>query len=140
MHQWTEGIQRRGTPEHAKSIRAGDVICYSLDIESCAMEASRLRGFYDRVAVEASVKRSGKLGAAIAFDLPTLSPFLASLSSLSLAFWVSLSLCLIILFFSFAGSRLMSTSTSSSCSCALSVPVGAPFESVASQVFLTSSS
>jgi hypothetical protein len=138
------------------------VICCSLDIESCAPEASRLRGFCDGVAVEASVRRSGKLGEPTAFDLLALSPFLASLSSLflaflaslsslSLAFWASfsslssaflasLSLYLRILFFSFSGSRLMSTSTSSSCSCALSVTVGAPFESAVSQVFLTSSS
>jgi hypothetical protein len=135
------------------------VICCSLDIESCAMEASRLRDFCDGIAVEASVKRSCKLGAAIAFDLPaflaSLSSlslaFLASLSSLSLAFWASLSslssaflaslsFYLIILFFSFSGSRLMSTSTSSSYSYALSKTVGAPFESAISQVFLTSSS
>jgi hypothetical protein len=57
-------------------IRVGDVICYSLDTESCVKEASRLWGFCDGIAVEASVNKGGKLGVATAFDLPALSPFL----------------------------------------------------------------
>jgi hypothetical protein len=139
------------SPPPAKSMKAGDVICCSLDTKSCAMEASYLRGFCDGITMEAFVNKGGKLGAAIASDLPALSPFLASLSTLSLAFWASFlalsvaflasfSLCLRILFFSFSGSRLISTFTSSSCSYALLVPMVAPFKSAVSQAFLTSSS
>jgi hypothetical protein len=135
----------------AESIRASDVICCNLDTKNCAKETSRLRGFCDGVAVEAFVNKGGKLRVATAFDLPALSPFSASLSALSLAFWASfsalsvaflafLSLCLRILFYSFSGSRLRSTSTSSSCSWALSMPMAAVFESAFSQAFLTSSS
>jgi hypothetical protein len=37
-------------------MRAGDVICYSLNTESYAKEASRLQGFFDYDAMEVSVK------------------------------------------------------------------------------------
>jgi hypothetical protein len=122
-----EGLLNMQSLPPVESIRASDVICCSLDTKSCAKEASRSWGFCDGIAVEASVNKGGKRGAATAFDLPALSPFLASLSVLSLAFWASfsalpvaflasLSLYLRILFFSFSGSRLRSTSTSSSCS------------------------
>jgi hypothetical protein len=67
-------------------MRAGDVICYSLDTKSCTMEASRLRGFCDYDVMEVSIKRSGGVEA---LDFPDFSAFLASFSNLSLAFWAS---------------------------------------------------
>jgi hypothetical protein len=58
----------------AQLLRVGDVLCCRLDIESCAKEASRLRGFCDSDLVEVCVNKSGGLGAASAFDLPAFSP------------------------------------------------------------------
>ena len=40
-----------------ESMKASDVICCILDNESCAQEASRLRGFYDCDAMEVTIKR-----------------------------------------------------------------------------------
>ena len=131
-----------------ESIRTGDTSCYNLDIESSVMEASRLQGFYDGVAVEASVKKSGGVEG---LDFLNFSPFLPSFfffslafwacfSALSLAFFLSLALWLRILFLSFSGRRLMSTSTSSSYSSPWLVPKVISFKLVCTQAFLTSSS
>jgi hypothetical protein len=73
----------------AQSLRASDVVCYSLDTESYAKEPSHLQEICDGDPVEICIIKSGGLGATTAFDLLALSPFLASFSTLSKAFWAS---------------------------------------------------
>jgi hypothetical protein len=69
-------------------MRAGDVICCSLDTQSYAREAIRLQGFCDCDAMEVSVKRSGGVEA---LDFLDFSAFQASFFALTLAFWASFS-------------------------------------------------
>jgi hypothetical protein len=58
-----------------ESMRAGDMICCSLDNESCAQEASRLQGFCYYNAMEVFVKRCGGV------EVLDFSDFLALLTS-----------------------------------------------------------
>jgi hypothetical protein len=74
----------------AESMRAGDVICWSLHNDSYAYEESRLRGFCDYNAVETYGNTSEGVEATTAFDFPDRPPFLASLSAFSLALRASL--------------------------------------------------
>jgi hypothetical protein len=132
------------------------VSCCSLDAESCAREASCLRGFYDGDVVEVSVNRSGGV---MALDFPSFSAFLASFSAaavasltalavvlmaslkaLFVAFLSSFVLWLRILFPSFSGSNAMSTSLTSSGTTTLSDTNLTPLGSALSQEVFTSSS
>jgi hypothetical protein len=58
------------------------VICCSLDTESYAKEASRLRGFCTRDPMDVCVKRSGGVRA---WDFPDFSTFMASFFATAVA-------------------------------------------------------